>query len=619
MPANYPYIQVPFATSGDKDSIPVQTDPSGAISWTQGYGPDYQRDLETDPLAKPIERGGMNQLFYAISAASKAWQDNAVPDWVPASETGGIQNPYGLGVWVRYTTGGTTSLYVSLEANNTETPGSGTKWGAAPYRVASAAEMSAGAGAYPVTVSQARNLITTYAPAPPDGTTTAKGIVQLSTATNDSADTGKAATPSAVARKFGAALNPLGAINLNILTGPESRGVYWQADDALATTANNYPAGAAAGTLLVVGDIGGGSPLQTYIASNGRMWTRRSATSPWLSLSDSYGVPIAASDYNAITQNGQYTFGAGATNRPSGFGSSWAVHFASGGLGGTLAFDTASNRMAYRPITSGGYGQWQDLWNAANFDPASNVGSGMENLKGAASGTSAIVMYSADRVDMRDSAGRVYSARNVNVSINSATVGANGLDTGVLAASTWYAAWLIGNSSTGTVAGVLSLSSTGPVLPSGFTFKVRVGWVRTDATNKYPLSFLQAGRRVQYRVSGGSNVPSLPLMATGVQGTWNPSSPTWAAIAIASFAPPTAIAISLSLSNVYNVGSPVNVFVAPSNQYSGQQSTNPPPICYGSTMAMTMIQDMLIESPNVYAAANGAGFSMQCFGWEDCI
>lgn len=92
------------------------------------------------------------------------------------------------------------------------------------------------------------------------------------------------------------------------------------------------------------------------------------------------------------------------------------------------------------------------------------------------------VDVAVDEVTLRDStSGLVYLAQNVSVSTNlAATVGAPGaLDTGVEAANTWYHVWLIYNGTT--VAALFSVSLTAPVLPSGYTFKARVGSVRNDS------------------------------------------------------------------------------------------------------------------------------------------
>lgn len=373
MPTNYPYIQVPFANSGDKEDIPTAADPSGAISWTQGYGPDYQRDLETDPLAKPIKRSDMNQLFFAVSAAVKAWQELCFPDWIPAIESGGIQLPYPVGAVVGFTVSGSRTLFVNTVANNTTSPGAGGGWVPWSYRLATGTEVTAGVGNFAPSVTQVRAMVEMFAPAPGDATTSAKGIVQLSSALNDSSDESKASTPAAVARKLTTALSTLGVSeNIDTLSSATARGVYWQAVDANATVANGYPAGASAGTLYVTGSVNS-APMQTYVSGAGRMWVRarnsaNNAWQPWQATGDTYSTPVVATDYNAISANAQYIFGASAANKPPSFGASWAVHFVSSGNGGTVAYDVASSRTAYRPIAAGSFGAWQI------YDPAVDVG-----------------------------------------------------------------------------------------------------------------------------------------------------------------------------------------------------------------------------------------------------
>lgn len=67
--------------------------------------------------------------------------------------------------------------------------------------------------------------------------------------------------------------------------------------------------------------------------------------------------------------------------------------------------------------------------------------------------------------------------------------GANGLDTGSEASSTWYYVWLIKNPTTGTVAGLLSASRTSPTLPSGYTKKVMlpIAWRNDSSSNLVPI------------------------------------------------------------------------------------------------------------------------------------
>lgn len=74
----------------------------------------------------------------------------------------------------------------------------------------------------------------------------------------------------------------------------------------------------------------------------------------------------------------------------------------------------------------------------------------------------------------------------------SAGTGANKLDTGSEAANTWYSIWVICNPTTDTVAGLFSTSTTSPTMPSGYTKKRRVGWVRNIGTSNF-WKFYQIG------------------------------------------------------------------------------------------------------------------------------
>lgn len=242
-----------------------------------------------------------------------------------------------------------------------------------------------------------------------------------------------------------------------------------------------------------------------------------------------------------------------------------------------------------------------------------------KNLQSSATGTTANIVASADEISVEDTNSSYYTIRAVSITINSATTGANGLDTGTLAASTWYSVWVIYNPSTLTTAGLISLSATAPTMPTGYTFKARIGWIRTDGTvNKYPLSFIQYGRSVQYKVAAGSNIVGLPALAAGVAG--NISTPTWVAIAIGTFIPSTASKIRIvTFEGTISTG----IIVAPNNSYGPAGSTtNPPPIfnASGSSGGQSSSPiDILIESTNIYWASNGAASYVFCMGWEDNI
>jgi hypothetical protein len=81
-----------------------------------------------------------------------------------------------------------------------------------------------------------------------------------------------------------------------------------------------------------------------------------------------------------------------------------------------------------------------------------------------------------------------YSAGSANfsTSLNAAVNGLNGLDTGSLAASTMYAVYVIGDSSSKNPTGViLSANQATPGLPFGYDSYRKIGYWATDATSHF--------------------------------------------------------------------------------------------------------------------------------------
>lgn len=230
-----------------------------------------------------------------------------------------------------------------------------------------------------------------------------------------------------------------------------------------------------------------------------------------------------------------------------------------------------------------------------------------------ATGLGANISVSAAEVLLRSGAGAPALVTNVSLTINSAATGANGLDIGTLAGSTWYAVWVIWNGTT--TAGLISLSATSPTLPSGYTHRARVGWIRTDATaNKFPLGFTQRGRRVQYQVNVSGNVPNFPQMASGSVG--DTSAPVFTTIATGNFLPSTAGVIDV----LARIGNASSIIVAPNGQFGGVgSSANPAPLSLivNATTFGGVIRGMLVlESANLFWTCVGGGV-VCCVGWED--
>lgn len=113
------FFRLPFAGSGDKTAVPETVQGDGSISYPQGYGPDYQADLLTDPNALAIERDKFNELMYQITNALKILQSfGGASEFIAAADNGGSPYPYAQFARVLYA----GKVYESISGGNTTTP-----------------------------------------------------------------------------------------------------------------------------------------------------------------------------------------------------------------------------------------------------------------------------------------------------------------------------------------------------------------------------------------------------------------------------------------------------------------------------------------------------------------
>jgi hypothetical protein len=90
----------------------------------------------------------------------------------------------------------------------------------------------------------------------------------------------------------------------------------------------------------------------------------------------------------------------------------------------------------------------------------------------------------------RDSSNTFDMTLSSAATINAAVNGANGLDTGTLAASTVYAVLLVSDSAGyNSPVALLSLSATAPTLPTGYDIFRRIGWAITDSGTHFLLIY----------------------------------------------------------------------------------------------------------------------------------
>lgn len=123
------FFAIPFAAAGDVAAIPQAAQPDGTVSYTEGFGFDYQRDPATDPAAHRMPRDQTNQLFHDITDGLGQYQREGFPEWVRPVDNGGVAVLYGVNAYVRWNQSGTWEVYCSLVDNNNVEPGTDpTKW-----------------------------------------------------------------------------------------------------------------------------------------------------------------------------------------------------------------------------------------------------------------------------------------------------------------------------------------------------------------------------------------------------------------------------------------------------------------------------------------------------------
>ncbi|WP_272521684.1 phage baseplate protein [Providencia sp. PROV202] len=111
-------FKIPFATQGDRTSIPNEVQADGAVSYTQGYGYDYERDQVSDPAAKDIEREKMNGIFHDITEAIGEVQNYGFPKWTEEGK------PYPIRAVVYHK----NKVWQSKVENNEVEPVAGAQW-----------------------------------------------------------------------------------------------------------------------------------------------------------------------------------------------------------------------------------------------------------------------------------------------------------------------------------------------------------------------------------------------------------------------------------------------------------------------------------------------------------
>lgn len=218
-------------------------------------------------------------------------------------------------------------------------------------------------------------------------------------------------------------------------------------------------------------------------------------------------------------------------------------------------------------------------------------GRGISNLVITVNSNTAATI-TADQAALNNGSGGVFVGSAINLTVDITVSGAGGLDAGAEAANTWYSVWFIWNPTTLTLNTLLSTSATAPTLPAGYPYKLRVGWVRNNASSNLYLT-LQKNNRARYIT--GTNPATKLLIGTG--GGANSLTP---------FVPPTAY----MLEGFYSWGGGGN------NDFLYTNANSSSLFEYAHIEAASSMEswfDYFLENTNIYINAN----SIYATGWVD--
>lgn len=114
---------------------------------------------------------------------------------------------------------------------------------------------------------------------------------------------------------------------------------------------------------------------------------------------------------------------------------------------------------------------------------------GLNGTLSRASNTTATISSAS----FRDSQNQMTMTTTASTTLNFSVVGANGIDTGTIAASTPYAVYMVGDvQNRNSPAFVASTSFSAPVMPQGYSNYLRIGFLLTDGSS-HLLPFEMAG------------------------------------------------------------------------------------------------------------------------------
>lgn len=192
--------------------------------------------------------------------------------------------------------------------------------------------------------------------------------------------------------------------------------------------------------------------------------------------------------------------------------------------------------------------------------------------------------------------------------IDTGTVGVNGLDTGVLTSNTWYHAFAIAKVD-GTTGLLGSASASSPSMPSGYTLKRRIGSFRTASGAATIVNFNQFGD--EFIWSATVSGPAFTVTAGAATQSLSAGVPTGYKL-FAKFRVQVLNGSGSIAAVIYSPDQGTQAVGAPAGNYN----------VAGPAAAVSGATELRIRtdaSANIAAAGQGGGsaLSIAIFGWED--
>lgn len=116
------YFRNAFAIAGDVADVPDDTQPSGTVSYEQGFPIGYEL-VQTDPASLDIPRNQTNQLYLDITSNIQQYQQVGSPNFITTAQNAGSPYPYGKYATVTYDDGiNGARRFMSKKNTNTSLP-----------------------------------------------------------------------------------------------------------------------------------------------------------------------------------------------------------------------------------------------------------------------------------------------------------------------------------------------------------------------------------------------------------------------------------------------------------------------------------------------------------------